>query len=127
MSLISGGLNILFLVLAIAIFGMSAYAFVHALRVPANAFVAAGKLKKNIWLLILGLATLLSAGGGFAFFQDLRQMWALGLSGFIGLGAISIFSIASVIAATVYIVDVKPAVKGMGGRGGGHMGPYGPW
>ncbi|MEV4802939.1 DUF2516 family protein [Nonomuraea sp. NPDC049421] len=121
MNMIYGVFNLLFLVLAVAILGMSVYALVHALRVPANAFVAAGKLQKNLWLLILALATLFSAAGALSYFQAFTMV---GGSGFLGIG-LGIFSIAAVIAATVYIVDVKPAVKGMGGRG--NSGPYGPW
>ncbi|GAA3127102.1 hypothetical protein GCM10020001_055470 [Nonomuraea salmonea] len=121
MNMIYGVFNLLFLVLAVAILGMAVYALVHALRVPANAFVAAGKLQKNLWLLILALATLFSAAGALSYFQGFMMV---GGSGFLGIG-LGIFSIAAVIAATVYIVDVKPAVKGMGGRG--NSGPYGPW
>lgn len=122
MDLINGGLNLLFLLLAIGIFGMAGYALVHALRVPEAAFTSAGKLKKNIWLIILALATLFAAGGAWSFLQ---AFMAFGGMQFIGLAAVNIFSIAAVIAAVIYIVDVKPAVKGMG-RGGG-SGPYGPW
>ncbi|MEW9554476.1 DUF2516 family protein [Nonomuraea sp. NPDC050783] len=122
MSLINGVFNLLFLVLAAAIFGMSVYALVHALRVPANAFLSAGKLQKPIWLLILGLATLFSAAGAY---QYLMGFLYVGGADFLGIG-LGIFSILAVIAAAVYIVDVKPAVKGMGGRGGNN-GPYGPW
>ncbi|GAA2308446.1 hypothetical protein GCM10010149_68180 [Nonomuraea roseoviolacea subsp. roseoviolacea] len=120
MDIVNGGLNFLFLLLSAGILGMSAYGLVHALRVPPAAFLAAGKLKKNIWLIILGLATLFSLAGAWSF---LTAFLVVGGMQFIGLGAVSIFSIAAVIAATVYIVDVKPAVKGMG-RGGG---PYGGW
>ncbi|MEO3797063.1 DUF2516 family protein [Nonomuraea sp. B10E15] len=122
MNLINGVFNLLFLVLAAVIFGMSVYALVHALRVPTNAFLSAGKLKKNLWLLILVLATLFSAGGAWGYFN---AFMIVGDRQFLGIG-IGIFSIAAVIAATVYIVDVKPAVKGMGGGRGGN-GPYGPW
>ena len=38
---------------------------------------------------------------------------------------LSIFTIASVIAAGIYLADVRPAVKGIGK--GGNQGPYGPW
>ncbi|MFD9948182.1 DUF2516 family protein [Nonomuraea sp. NPDC059023] len=122
MSMINGVLNLLFLVLATGIFGMSVYALVHAVRVTPNAFVSAGKLQKNLWLLILGLATLFSAAGAWSYFN---AFMVVGGAAFIGIG-LGIFSILAVIAATVYIVDVKPAVKGMGGRGGNN-GPYGPW
>ncbi|MFG6202513.1 DUF2516 family protein [Nonomuraea sp. JJY05] len=122
MNLINSVLNLLFLVLAAVIFGMSAYALVHALRVPTGAFVSAGKLQKNIWLLILALATLFSVGGAWSYFT---AFLIVGGIEFIGLGALGFFSIIAAIAATIYIVDVKPAVKGMGGRG--NNGPYGPW
>ncbi|WP_049568995.1 DUF2516 family protein [Nonomuraea sp. SBT364] len=122
MEFINLGLNFLFLALAVIILGMSAYALVHALRVPTNAFVSAGKLQKNIWLIILILATLFSAAGAWSY---LNAFMFVGGAQFIGIG-LGIFSIVAVIAATVYIVDVKPAVKGMGGRGGNN-GPYGPW
>ncbi|MEU7861140.1 DUF2516 family protein [Nonomuraea sp. NPDC049141] len=122
MEMINGGLNLLFLLLAAGILGMSIYALVHALRVPTNAFVSAGKLQKNLWLIILVLATLFAAAGAWDYYN---AFMAVGGTQFIGIG-LGFFSIIAVIAATVYIVDVKPAVKGMGGRGGNN-GPYGPW
>ncbi|MEV0383323.1 DUF2516 family protein [Nonomuraea sp. NPDC050643] len=121
MNMINGLFNLLFLVLAAVIFGMSVYALVHAIRVPADAFVSAGKLQKNLWLLILGLATLFSAAGAYSY---LITFMLVGGADFMGIG-LGLFSIAAVVAATIYIVDVKPAVKGMGGRG--NSGPYGPW
>lgn len=121
MNLINGVFNLLFLVLAVGIFGMSVYALVHALRVPPSSFVAAGKLQKNLWLLILALATLFSGAGAWSY---LNAFLFVGGQAFIGIG-LGLFSILAVIAATVYVVDVKPAVKGMGGRG--NSGPYGPW
>jgi hypothetical protein len=121
MNLINGVFNLLFLVLAAVFFGMSVYALVHAIRVPTPAFTSAGKLQKKIWLLILVLATLFSAAGAWGY---LNAFLAFGGEEFLGIG-LGFFSIIAVIAATVYIVDVKPAVKGMGGRG--NSGPYGPW
>ncbi|GAA3645051.1 hypothetical protein GCM10022224_004490 [Nonomuraea antimicrobica] len=119
--MIYGVFNFLFLALAVGILGMSVYALVHALRVQPAAFISAGKLKKNLWLLILGLATLFSAAGAFSYLDAFIRV---GGAVFLGIG-LGLFSIVAVIAATIYIVDVKPAVKGMGGRGG--SGPYGPW
>ncbi|MFI6602785.1 DUF2516 family protein [Nonomuraea sp. NPDC050536] len=121
MSIINGGLNLLFLLLSVVIFGMSVYALVHALRVPPAAFVAAGKLQKNLWLVILVLATLFSGAGAWSYFITFLAFQG---QAFIGIG-LGFFSILAVIAAAVYIVDVKPAVKGMGR--GGNNGPYGPW
>jgi hypothetical protein len=122
MNLINGVFNLLFLVLAAIILGMSVYALVHAFRVPTNAFTSAGKLQKNLWLLILVLAVLFSGAGAWSYFN---AFMIVGGADFIGIG-LGFFSILAVIAATVYIVDVKPAVKGMGGRGNNN-GPYGPW
>ena len=75
MEIVNGGLNLLFLLLAAGIFGMSVYALVHAARVPANAFVSAGKLQKNLWLIILILATLFSAAGAWSYFQAFMFLW----------------------------------------------------
>ncbi|WP_214325354.1 DUF2516 family protein [Nonomuraea sediminis] len=125
MSVINSGLNLLFLLLALGILGMSLYALIHALRIPANAFTAAGKLNKNLWLIILAVATLISTAVAWGY---LGSFMAVGGMAFIGLSVLfsgGIFSIAAIIAAAVYIVDVKPAVTGTGR--GGNNGPYGPW
>jgi len=66
-----------------------AYALVDALRRPAAAFVAHGKLTKPIWCAILAVATLVSLGG-----------------------FISLFGSIALVAGIVYLVDVKPAVTG---------------
>jgi Protein of unknown function (DUF2516) len=36
-----------------------------------------------------------------------------------------LFGIIAMVAAIVYLVDVRPAVRGV--RRGGGAGPYGPW
>jgi hypothetical protein len=65
-------------------------AFVDCLTRRADAFPAAGKLSKGAWLLIIGLALVVTLvlGGG------------LGILGVIGI-----------IASLVYFLDVRPAVK----------------
>ncbi len=70
---------------------LALWAFVDALIRPAAGFVAAGKLTKVGWLAITGLATFV-----IWFFQPMS---------FLGLPAI--------IAAVVYLVDVRPAVRGL--------------
>ena len=70
---------------------LTVWAFVDALIRPANAFVATGKLTKPAWLGIILLA---------AVFLRL-----FGLLSFLGLPA--------VIASVVYLVDVRPAVRGL--------------
>ncbi|MBG0827607.1 DUF2516 family protein [Planomonospora sp. ID67723] len=108
---IYGVLDLIFWILAIIAFGMSAWALFHAIRTPARAFAVAGKQTKKLWTIILGFATL------FAFAS------AVGYFG-IGFGQLNIFVIAAVIAAGIYLADVKPAVSQ---SKGGSSGPYGPW
>lgn len=74
-----------------------------------DAYRAADKKKKSFWLIVLGIAVVV----------DVLP---------IGLGLI--LMLAGLVAAIVYLVDVRPALKEVaGGRGGGrnNMGPYGPW
>jgi hypothetical protein len=97
-------------VLGVAAFATEVYALVDALRHRADAYVAAGKLTKQLWSLILVVAVLV---GFVVIFSPL-----------------SLFGIIPFVAAVVYLVDVRPALRaasGRGGSGGSHMGPYGPW
>ena len=43
------------------------------------------------------------------------------------LGPLGLFGLAAVTAASVYLADVRPAVKDAGRGGSRNMGPYGPW
>jgi hypothetical protein len=94
LSLGSGLLSLLNLVLLVAV----AWALVDAATRPAAAFVAAGKQTKQIWLAILGVALLLCL---------------VGLGGVLG-----IFGFIVAVAAIVYFVDVRPAVREMRPGGG---------
>ncbi|GLX95836.1 DUF2516 family protein [Herbidospora sp. NEAU-GS84] len=109
-----GVLDLIFLGLAIAAFGMSVWALIHAIRTPARAFQAAGKLNKNLWMLFTGLATIFTLASAAGYMGG-------------GLNMLNIFTIASVIASGIYLADVKPAVSEYKGGGGGNQGPYGPW
>ena len=73
-----------------------------------DAYRAADKQKKAFWVVILAVAA----------------VWDFFFGSLIG-----ILSIAGLIAAIVYLVDVRPALRQVDGRrrGGGQMGPYGPW
>ena len=73
------------------VLGLALWAFIDALIRPANGFVAAGKLTKPGWAAITGLAALI------IFWQ----------------GPMSFLGLPAVIAAIVYLVDVRPAVKGL--------------
>ncbi len=100
----------LFEVLAIAAFVVEAWAFIDALRRPSQAFVAASKQTKPLWLIILGVATAIG----------------LGTAASTGFAAIGILSVAAFVAAGVYLTDVRPRVRGFNG-GSSRQGPYGPW
>ena len=97
------------LALSVVAFGIELYALVDCLRRRPDAFVAAGKRTKNFWMLVTGVAAVFG-------FVVLGSPNSLGLIG-----------IVAVIAAGVYLADVKPAVDQVTGRGGSQSGPYGPW
>lgn len=100
-----------FLILGLAAFVVEAWAFIDAVRRPAQAFVAVGKQTKQLWLIILGVAAVVGLAGAVY-----------------GLGPTSILPVAAFVAAAIYLADVRPKVKDF--RGGGdrtHSGPYGPW
>ena len=71
--------------------GLTVWAFVDSLVRPAAGFVAAGKLTKPAWAAITGSAALV--------------IYFAGPMSFLGLPAI--------VAAAVYLVDVRPAVRGL--------------
>ncbi len=83
--------QLLFDLLRWGVLALSLWALVDALVRPATGFVAAGKLTKPGWVAITALAALL--------------LYWQGPMSFLGLPA--------VIAAIVYLVDVRPAVRGL--------------
>jgi hypothetical protein len=83
--------ELLLLVLTYGALALTVWAFVDALVRPAPAFVAAGKLTKPGWAAITGIAAVV--------------VYLFGVMSFLGLPA--------VIAAVVYLVDVRPAVRGL--------------
>jgi hypothetical protein len=82
---------LVFLALRWGLLALTVWAFVDALIRPAAGFVAAGKLTKPGWAAITGLAALI------IFWQ----------------GPMSFLGLPAVIAAIVYLVDVRPAVRGL--------------
>jgi hypothetical protein len=74
-----------------------------------------GKRTKTFWLAVtgasmaIGALSVLGGGGG-------------GLIGPFGL-----FGLAAVVAASIYLADVRPAVKDAGRGGSRNRDPYGPW
>lgn len=95
-------------VLGVAALAVEVWAFADALRRRPDAFVAADKRTKGFWLAVTGVALAV----GFVFLFQVGSM--LGLLG--------------VVAAGVYLADVRPALDRVMGKGqGGRQGPYGPW
>jgi hypothetical protein len=80
-----------FSALLYAALGLTVWAFVDSLVRPAAGFVAAGKLTKPAWSAITGVS--------------IAVIWYFGPMSFLGLPAI--------IAGIVYLVDVRPAVRGL--------------
>jgi len=88
--------NLLLAALGLVALGIKFWALVDACVRPAAAFPAAGKLTKVAWIAILALAVLLS-----------------------GTGVLGLLALVGIIAAIVYLVDVRPAVRSTR--------PGGPW
>lgn len=105
-----GAQNLVVLLLGVAALAMEVFAFVESLRYPASAYATAEKLTKKWWVAITGVAMLI----GFA---SVNQVFGIGL--------------IAVIAAGVFLADVRPNIRrytparGKGGASG--RGPYGSW
>jgi hypothetical protein len=96
------------LVLGLAALAVQLWALIDAATARSDAFVAADKRTKVFWLAITGVA----AAIGFVFFTN----------------PFNLFSLAAIVAAGIYLSDVRPAVRAVRGRGrSGSSGPYGPW
>lgn len=89
--------NLLLTVLGLGTLALKLWALVDASTRPPAAYVAAGKLTKPAWVAILAVAAVL---------------------GFLS-SPIDLFGLVGLVAAIVYLVDVRPAVRGMR--------PGGPW
>lgn len=82
------------LVMSLAFYALMAvkvWAFVDSLMRSSEAYVAAGKLTKPAWVAITAIA------GVVLYF----------------MGPLSFFGLPAVVAGIVYLVDVRPALKGM--------------
>ncbi|MFF7634165.1 DUF2516 family protein [Kitasatospora sp. NPDC008050] len=100
--------------LSVGITLFQVFVFVDAAIRREDAYRAADKKTKGFWLVLLGVA--------------------LGIDLIFGANFIGSFlTLAGLVAAIVYMVDVRPAIKaitgGRGGKGGSNRntGPYGPW
>ena len=102
-------LTIFFALLLLVAFVIELWALIDAIGRPTAAFLAAGKQSKQIWLIILGVAS------------------AIGLAFAVYGGITSILAVAAFAAAAIYHVDVRPKVKEYRKGRGSSNGPYGPW
>jgi len=80
------------LVLSWAVIALGVYAFIHAALQRSDAYTAANKLTKPVWLIILGASTLLT--------------FVLGIMGLI----------ITACAAGIYLVDVRPKLLEIQGK-----------
>ena len=96
--------DLLQLALGIGVLALTVFALVDALRHRQDAFTAAGKLTKPIWTGILAVAAIISF--------------------IVVFSPLNIFGIICVVAAGVYLADVRPALRNITGGG---QGPYGRW
>lgn len=87
--------NAFMLVATLVVFVVQAWAFVDAVSRRPEAFVAADKLTKPAWLIILGLALLAH-----------MLIWS----------PVSFLNLAGAVAAIVYLVDARPALRAVTGR-----------
>jgi hypothetical protein len=77
------------LVVFLAILLIEAFAFVDAVARPAQAYLAADKLNKQAWMIILGLALLVQ----------------------VILPSAVMLSLIGLVAALVYVLDARPALR----------------
>jgi hypothetical protein len=80
-----GPLHGIFLIVSLAMLVVKVWALVDAALRPQRGYVAEGKQTKTFWLVVLGLAVVVT---------------------YVGL-----FTIIGLVAALVYLLDVRPAVR----------------
>jgi hypothetical protein len=103
MDFVIGIQGLIYLTFWIAAMGLSCFGLVDALRHRPDAFTAAGKASKNLWLAVLGGAVALS----ILAFPNPFQMTG----------------ILAMVGAGVYAADVRPALRRVIGRGSSGDGP----
>jgi hypothetical protein len=81
--------GLVLLVLWIVTLAVKAYAFIDCVRRPAAAFPAVGRQTKILWLILTGLAA---------------------LTGILPSLTLSIFGLAGIIIALVYLFDVRTKI-----------------
>lgn len=90
------GVNLIVFVLAWFTFALKVFAFADSCLRPSQAFVATSKLTKLKWCAILGVALLLNLAVA---------------------SPLSFLNIIGDVAAILYLVDVRPAIRSLGAGG----------
>ena len=88
--------NLFMLLASLLVFVVQAWAFVDAVSHRPDAFVAADKLTKPTWLIILGVALVAH-----------MLIWS----------PVSFLNLIGAVAGIVYLVDARPALRAVTGRG----------
>jgi Protein of unknown function (DUF2516) len=84
--------NAIMLVVSLGMFIAQGVAFVDSLTHPPAAYVAGDKLTKQAWAIILGLAVVAH-----------MLIWS----------PLSLFNLVGIVAAIVYLVDVRPTLRSL--------------
>jgi len=87
--------NAFLMVTTLVVFVVQAWAFIDAVSHRPEAFVAADKMTKPAWLIILGIALVAH-----------MLIWS----------PVSFLNLIGAVAAIVYIVDARPALRSVTGR-----------
>jgi hypothetical protein len=80
------------LVVSLGMFVAQAVAFIDAVSHPKEAYLAGDKLTKQAWCIILGLALVAH-----------MLIWS----------PLSLFNLVGIVAAIVYLVDVRPTLRSL--------------
>ncbi|MGZ4437147.1 MAG: DUF2516 family protein [Nocardioides sp.] len=92
MNLLFSAPGLIMSLITLVVFVFQAWAFIDAVSHRADAFVAADKLTKQAWLIILGLALVVH-----------MVFWS----------PISFLNLIGAVAAIVYLVDVRPVIRSL--------------
>ncbi len=104
MDLLGSFQNVVNLALGLAALIAAGFSFIDAVRRPKEAFSYAGKRSKTFWLAVLGIA--------------LAVVFVLAFN------PLNFLVLLSVVAAGVYLADVRPAVKQYRSGGGSARGGW---
>lgn len=99
--------GVVLLILGIGALGLTGFAAIDSLRFRAPLYPAIGRQTKVFWVAILTVAFLVAI---------VSFNYALGFLNVIG-----------VVAAGVYLADVRPKLQQVSGGRGSSSGPYGPY